>query len=421
MPATSTPSTDSSGASATIRRRFVAEARPRRLAGLILLPVLLAACSSGSGSDGAKATTSAAKSPAARPAEPIVFNGQGNNLDAYATTPSGDGTFATQRVWETVDTDPKHGRDLNAQICFLPRTDDGEQWYIAGEDTGQEDPKRPAGWGIFRLEGNEVGELRTTQIGKLVPTYQPTDDGPENYGCGRLPDGRILTTDVGNQAGGDGNGQLTIWFPPLDGGRYPHFDQVRYCKLDVALPTAQSILVRGDKVYVAASRGDVYEYTGPFPTSDDAAGGCGKQDPTGAPLADEVHKRVFIDSGPHGLATPAGLADAPDGGFYVSSVFTGVIDEYGPDGAFRRTILEPPSGESLGAEPYSTGTPLGLGVDRDGTLYYADIGVVVTEDGAGPGDRTGSLRRIRFVDGEPQAPETMATSLDFPDGIGVYQ
>ena len=30
------------------------------------------------------------------------------------------------------------------------------------------------------------------------------------------------------------------------------------------------------------------------------------------------------------------------------------------------------------------------------------------------------MRRIAFTDDEPQAPETMATGLDFPDGIGVF-
>jgi hypothetical protein len=31
------------------------------------------------------------------------------------------------------------------------------------------------------------------------------------------------------------------------------------------------------------------------------------------------------------------------------------------------------------------------------------------------------VRKIRFVDGEPQAPVTMDSGLDFPDGIGVLQ
>ncbi len=102
------------------------------------------------------------------------------------------------------------------------------------------------------------------------------------------------------------------------------------------------------------------------------------------------------------------------------SVVTGVINEYGPDGAFRRNILSPPAGESLGAKPYSTGTPLGIGVAADGTLFYADIGITATSKGVGPGDHTGTVRRIRFVNGAAQPPDTMATGLDFPDGIGVW-
>lgn len=379
----------------------------------------------GSDSTSTSASTTAADvtttTAAPGPVRTILFNGQGNNLDAYATELSAGGTFETQRVYSTIEDDSVNGRDINAQICLLPLTDDGEQWFIAGEDTGQKDPNRPPGWGVFRLDGHDLGELEATQIGKLVPTFQPANDNPENYGCGMLPDGRVLTTDVGNQASGDGDGQLIIWFPPLTGGTYPDLDEVTYCKLDVTLPTAQSMLVRGEDVYVAAARGGVYKYTGPFPTGPDAAGGCGRQDATGAPLADTVNKSTFIEAGANGVATPAGLANAPDDGFYVSSVFTGVIAEFGPDGAFRRTILAPPAGEVLGAAPYSTGTPLGIGVDAEGTLYYADIGIVVGPDGVGPGENTGTVRQIRFVDGEPQPPVTMAgPGLAFPDGIGVW-
>ena len=74
----------------------------------------------------------------------------------------------------------------------------------------------------------------------------------------------------------------------------------------------------------------------------------------------------------------------------------------------------------LAPSPSAPGTPLGLGVAPDGTLYFADIGLVVSAEGVGPGDRTGSVRRIRFVDGAPQPPETMADGLAFPDGIGVF-
>ncbi|MBM3676120.1 MAG: hypothetical protein FJW88_14510 [Actinobacteria bacterium] len=343
----------------------------------------------------------------------IVFNGQGNNLDAYASVPP----FRHQRVITNHDDDPD-GLDLNAQICFfpermVPESKGNVRWFIAGEDTGQPDP--PQGWGIFALRGNRVGHLSAKRIGKLTPTYQAALDNAENYGCGFLPDGRVLTTDIGNQAAGEGDGQLIMWFPPFDRMR------VRYCKIDVAIATAGGLAVDRTGVYVTSARpptAGVWRYEGPFPTSDTAAGGCGRTDPTGAPLADTVNKSLFIPPGGP-LVTPNAIVRSPDG-WYVSSVFNGVIAEFHSDGTFRRTVLAPPAGESLGAQPYSTGTPLGLGVDRRGNLFYADIGLVI-DDGVGPGDGTGSLRRIRFVDGEPRPPKTMAEDLAFPDGIGVLQ
>ena len=65
------------------------------------------------------------------------------------------------------------------------------------------------------------------------------------------------------------NGQLIIWFPPFDS------HHVKYCKIDVAISTAQSILVdRDDHIFVAAARptsatgvtgAGVWEYSPPYP------------------------------------------------------------------------------------------------------------------------------------------------------------
>jgi len=347
----------------------------------------------------------------------IVFNGEGNNLNAYEGTPP----FEKQTVIRNRDDDPD-GLDINAQICFFPKGGPGgppksQVWFIAGEDTNQPDP--PAGWGIFRLRGKRVGKLRAAQVGKLTPTYQNAGDNAENYGCGFLSDGRVLTTDIGNQAAGDPNGQLIVWFPPFDSR------DVRYCKLDVAIGTPGQIYVDDeDRVYVASARGDrsgVIRYSGPFPRADDSDGGCGRTDATGAPLADPVSSEVFIPGGENDLLFPNAIVRTPDGdGFYVDSVINGVINEYDKDGAFVRTVLAPPAGEEIGDQTYSTGTPLGMGVDSEGTLYYADIGITITAEGIGPGPE-GSVRRIRFVDGEPQPPEIMGAGLAFPDGIGVLE
>jgi hypothetical protein len=388
---------------------------------LVLLGGVAAACSdddSGGGDDDAATTTTSGGGGAGEASEQtLVFNGQGNDLDVY----TGEPPFDTQKLYTNAQDDPE-GTDINAQVCFFDPGGDseGETWFIAGEDTNQPDP--PPGWGIFRLEGTEVGSLSAEQVGKLTPTYQG-DIQAENYGCGLLSDGSIVTTDIGNQAIGAATGQLIVWFPPFDSR------EVSYCKLDVGIGTAQSIYVDGDdNIFVSSARGTderpggVYRYSPPYPTANDAAGGCGKTDATGAPMADSVTSERWIETSEETkLATPAGLAPTADGGLYVSSVFNGVINEYDKDATYVRTILQPPEGETLGTEPYSTGTPLGIGVAPDGTLYYADIGIVVVEgELPGPGDRTGSVRRIVFSDGEPGAPETMAEGLAFPDGIGIY-
>jgi len=341
----------------------------------------------------------------------IVFNGQGNNLDAYEST----APFRHQRVITTRADDPS-GLDINAQICFFPGKHHGARWFIAGEDTGQPNP--PQGWGIFALKGKKIGSFRARKVGKLTPTYQGSSDNAENYGCGFLKDGRVLTTDVGNQATGNGDGQLIVWFPPFD------TTKVRYCKIDVAIATAGGISVDAqDRVYVASARPPtvgVHRYTGPFPTSDTPSGGCDSHDATGAPMTTKVRNDMFIPANAP-LATPNAIVPAPRGGWYVSSVFNGVIAEYSGSGRYRRTILQPPPGEALGATPFSTGTPLGIGVDRRGDLFYADIGIVIGPDVIGPGDDTGTVRKIAFVDGRPRPPVTMARGLAFPDGIGVFE
>jgi hypothetical protein len=383
--------------------------RTKRVTGAVAALValaLVAACSGADsdddsgGGDAESATTSATE-----PTSVIVLSTEGNNLNAYETEPP----FRKQTVIRTNADDPD-GLDINGQVCALP---DGSGLFVAGEDTGQ--PERTPGWGIFELDGTSVGELEAREVARLVPTYQT--EGPENYGCGVLSDGRVVTTDIGNQATGPPTGQLIVWFPPFDS------EEVPYCKIDVALPTPGGIQVVDDAVYLALARAPgngVVRYEGPFPTGPDAAGGCGRVDGTGAPLADEAHRGQFIAADDH-VATPNAVVAAPTRGFYVSSAFTGVLAEYDEAGRFVRTLVAPPAGEQLGAQPYSTGAPFGMGVDpTTGSIYWADLAIGIT-DSIGPIDGAGTVRRITFdADGNPRPPETMDEGLDYPDGIGIY-
>lgn len=366
---------------------------------IIAIALSCTRCLVGCGDDGDVTAT-------ALPDSVIVLSPEGNRLNAYAPLRGG----VKQTVIPSHADDPVRGRDINGQVCFAPGS---SGIFIAGEDTNQPNP--PPGWGVFRLRGRRVGEFAAEQIGRLVPTYQPSSDNPENYGCGFLSDGRLLTTDIGNEAGGEPTGQLILWIPPFEA------PEPRYCKLDVAIGTAQGIYVdREDRVYVASAReaAGIYVYEGPFPTGNDAATGCGLRDVTGQPLAERVRKRLFIPADSH-IRTPNAIVRSAAGTFYVSSVLNGVIAEYDASGRFLRRVLQPTPGETL---PFpSTGTPLGLGLDRFGTLYYADLGLRQSGLDIGPGPRLGSVRQLRFDNGEPRTPEVLDRELNFPDGIGVWE
>jgi hypothetical protein len=371
----------------------------------------------------------------------IVFNGENNRLNAYDVT---DGN-KKQTVIKSADDDPANGRDINAQICFFP---DGSRRFVAGEDTAQGSDAGKPGWGIFQLQGNAIGAFSAPQVGKLLTSFQTSDNGderqpyesnPENYGCGFLSDGRIVTSDVGNQyPGTPSNGPLIVWFPdPAKGLDTYESRDVAHCKVDVEIPTAGGVYVdKQDRVYVASNRPSapipdrlpgIYRYSNlPKSVSD-----CTAVDttalPPGAPKAATVNRELFIPgipvtptpTWPVPFDTPSAIVPSPNGGFYVSAVFTGTIREYDANGKQVGDPIMTPGAPGL--PPYDNGTPYGLGIDSAGTLYYADLGVTVGPP-PGPGEDLGTVRKIRFVDGKPQKPEIIDKGeLQFPDGIGVLE
>jgi len=300
------------------------------------------------------------------------------------------------------------GRDVNGMVCVLP---DGN--LVMGEDTGQ--PSVRPGYGIFDRDGN--------QVGKLSPTgFRPQ---PEPFGCAVDSEGRLLTTEVGDPFAT--NGQLILWFPPYEQfpgapGTYPNTEySTNYCKLDVAIGAASGIALDGEGAILVASprNARVFRFTGPLPTSPDAAGGCGRTDATGAPLVDagRITRTSFIQHPT--VATPSGVARGPNGHWFVSSVLTSHISEFDATGAYVRSVMSPPEG-TVTELPASTGHPQMLAYDPAGNrLYYADLNLVgsLLNPDTGP---NGSIRRITFDEnGDPNPPEVVRNGLAFPDAVAL--
>ena len=124
----------------------------RLLVGLLALVLVAAACGSDDDPDPVAGPPAATTTTAPDPRLPVLFNGQGNHLDAYSVEPP----FEHQRVISSAHDDPEHGLDINAQLCFFD--EDGARYLIAGEDTDQ-DGDGTQGWGIFEITGDEIFKL----------------------------------------------------------------------------------------------------------------------------------------------------------------------------------------------------------------------------------------------------------------------
>jgi polyvinyl alcohol dehydrogenase (cytochrome) len=340
----------------------------------------------------------------------VLYSTEGNRLRRYDLDTVGnpplveDVLVERASAAETGSSVVGDFRDINGMICQLP---DGSGRFIAGEDTGQ--PSTPPGWGVFTPGG--------VQVGKLTATYN--GDLGDPYGCAFDASGNLFTTEIGDPGFLDQNGQLIMWFPPYDHfpgppGAYPDTSEpsTNFCKIATDIGTATGVAIDPlGRVYVASSSGlSILRFSPPFPTAPNAAGGCGGTDALGSPVADVVDRETFVS-----LATFTGLAFAQNGNLYAASVVSGEIFEYDLDGNLVRTVVDPP--ESL--PPISTGTPQGLAVGPDGTLYYADLDLVgdFPNLDAGP---NGKVWRVRFdALGEPLPPEIIRQGLLFPDGVAV--
>jgi hypothetical protein len=385
------------------------------------------------------------KPPAGRQ---FVLSPEGNHLWAYdALTGAaqlvvqaqngGEPEISTGTAIDPVEQPPPGSprRDINGQICVDPagrHVVTGEDTVIPGSGTGSSHDPRIAGWGWFTISGAVIGEIRVEQTGKLAPEAGrgPGYAGdPDNFGCGFLDARRLFTTAIGNTLPGEpANGQLFLWFGPFergyaqaatDDGTGFFVGEVDHCEIDRTLATAGGIAVdpaNGD-VYVASNRPDdqgngsgVWRYRGRWPRT--------WAECTPEFLAANITKTRVVPPVPGPAVdpfapTPSSVVISPAGTLVVSSVFSGTVSEFTKAGVWQRDIW-PVSPLSPRRGPTGD-TPFGLAFTADGTLWIADIGIVLNQ----PAAEEGSLVRTPFSSPTPFG-TTAATGLTFPDGLGVY-
>jgi len=301
-----------------------------------------------------------------------LYGAQDNELDVY--------DLETDALTVLI---PSQQNNVNGQVCLMP---DGSGNFLMGEDTEQSEGVRQ-GWGIFAPEGVLIGKL-------LEPETENEAEQIEPFGCAFDQDDRLFVTDVGSGNFDAEDGKLILFFPP---------DYESACILDATLKVPGTVAIEDGVVYVPETvpPGHVLAFSPPFPAD---AESC---DPA------TLNRATLIDD--EELSTPFGIARAPNGNWYVSSVLLPPeIREYDTEGNFVRTVI---AGEDIG-------NPAGIAVASDGTIYYADLGLV--EQPApqffGPGDHTGTVRRVRLDDeGNASTPEIINEGLNYPDAVSVLE
>lgn len=382
----------------------------------VTLLLLVAACSSPKARTATSSTTTSPPGQVTTTTVPeaqgVLFAATEGNIDAYLTL----APYTRQRVVASGTGPP--GTTAHGQICFTP---DGSRRFVIAETRRPAEAAATAGWGVYQLTGDDIGSFRVRRVFGWDSAGTLSADAPTTYGCAFLPDGRLFTTDVGNQRDGAATGRLVEWFAPFDAATPAH------CVLaaDLATPLGLSVDESG-AVYLASARAPtagLWRYRGTFP-SDPA--GCvtaipepaGTEPPgTGPPGPPIVTAKLLVTGGTAGLSAPTAVAIAPNGqDLVVSSAPDGLIVAFDLEGADPSTVLEP-------LEPGSPATrsPFGLTIAPDGSVIYADTGLVTDTSGAiVPGNATGALSRIDTSDGTARPPETIDERLNAPDGLGLY-
>ena len=351
----------------------------------------------------------------------IVLNGQGNDLDAYASNPP----FKHQTVITTRAKDPK-GFDINAQICFFP---DGRT-FIAGEDTGQPDPIQ--GWGIFKLS-REHGRHAEGEADREAPADVPGRDRQRRELRLRRALRRAGRHDRHRQpVGGRRRRPAHRLVPAVHEGLQD--TEERHRGQGAVLQDRRRHRDRGRhrgrrrrqplrRVGAAADRracGSTPVRSRRHPTP---KGGCGKHG-----RHRRAARRHRAEGAVHRRRRPPAREperDRRDGRTAAAGTCRACSPASStstrPTARSSAPCSQPPPGEGPGPKPISTGSPLGLG---RGARRHPLLRRHRARDLRGRASARATARarcaRSASSAASPRPPETMATGLAFPDGIGIF-
>ncbi len=360
----------------------------------------------------------------------VVLSTQGEYMDGYLVNGK---AFPPRVIVNDPDPHPPDslavppyigGRHLNGKVCFFPpKVRRHRREYIVADDEYREaclDPHPPQarcavtnrkspfyvgvsldGWAVFGPNGKWTRQHINVQGQPQVDQNDDPQGAKDPQGCAFLPDGRLIATDVGSEVLGMNDGALMIFFP---GG--PHGGYETYCFLDKSLADpGMPVLDDAGNVYVPEPQAlRVTKFSPPFPAS--AADCANAEQLATTPPA----KSTWLPGGTHGLTVPVSMTRVHGSDhFYVAGVLgPPIINEYDLNGAFVRNIVPADVPKN----------PLGMDVGGDGTLYYAELNL----DPMTSNPRCGSVSMVQFDgSGNPQAPVTLGTHLNFPDGITVVE
>jgi hypothetical protein len=287
--------------------------------------------------------------------------------------------------------------------------------------------------GPYKLPGQKVGGDIPPDQGKTPPTF---NSNGTYTGCVFDKSANLFAVDLGTAQGdfpSPDNGRLIEWFAPsykkacvvmgpTTGGVGPHHvdgqgglrqpsDMALDKNGDIMLPEAG--VANGG---VPAGRVLRVDHTSlPKRASD-----C----PNELYPPDKVRTSVFFQGNLSLLPFPLAIARDPTCDCWAidSTIGETAVAWFDDNGQQRadRGVIAGGAIADIGADPNGY-NPFGIAFAPDGTLYMVDIHLHCDPGltNCGPTTKGGRVLRFGFTNGQPGAPEPIATGLDFPTSVTV--